>query len=437
MLQSLSNAKPDPESSSIQVGIIGLGTVGTGVAKILLQQTDLLTARTGLSIHLKAIAELDWGKKRNLNLDQVICTTDANKLLNHPEIDIIVETIGGCEAAYAFINKAIEKQKHIVTANKALLATRGRELFKKARAYGVNIYFEASVGGGIPIIKALREGLVANRFETIYGILNGTCNYILSQMDRNGRDFDQALKEAQEQGFAEADPTLDISGKDTAYKLSILASLASSGFVAVNEIFTEGIAGISKSDIDLAKELGYTTRLLAIYRNSPEGLDVRVHPTLIPNSHLLAAVHYESNAVFVKGDFVGETMYYGPGAGQDPTASAVVGDLVDLSRGIATNAFLPYHCAAPDFDRKQTVIPIAQIRSGYFLRFSYPQASAIEPMIGFLTDAGVRVTAKTISDRKNQFAVMTAEVSEATLDDVLKRAQQRHQCACLSKIRSK
>jgi homoserine dehydrogenase len=283
----------------INIGIIGLGTVGTGVARALLQQHDLLKMRSKASFNLKTIAELNWDKERNIDLSGVKCTQDVNEVLFDPDINIIVETIGGYEPAFSFISTALKNGKHVVTANKALIATKGKELFKIARENDVDLLFEASVGGGIPIIKSLRESLIANRIENIYGILNGTSNYILTKMHQEELEFSQALKEAQDQGFAEADPTLDISGGDTAHKLTILASIASNSFVPHNKIFVEGITGITKQDINFAKSLGYTIKLLAIYRTLDDKLDLRVHPTLVNNTHLLSAINNELNAIFV------------------------------------------------------------------------------------------------------------------------------------------
>ena len=353
----------------VHVGIIGLGTVGTGVARILLQQKELLKARSMVTFHLKTIVELDWQKDRGLDLTGVKCTTNVDDLLEDPDINIVVETIGGNEPAFTFIKRALQNRKHVVTANKALIATRGRELFKTAKENGVDLLFEASVGGGIPIIKALREGLIANRIESMYGILNGTCNYILTRMHQDELDFSEALKEAQAKGFAEADPTLDIGGGDSAHKLTILGSIATNSFVSFDKLYVEGITGISKLDINFAKTLGYTIKLLAIYRVFKDGLDLRVHPTLIKDSHLLSAVSNELNAIFVQGDFVGSTMFYGPGAGERPTASAIAGDIVDLSRDLLLKEGEKYcnRTINPSMDVK--LIPIEEVSNRFYLRF--------------------------------------------------------------------
>ena len=304
-------------NQQVNVGIIGLGTVGTGVARVLLQQRELLETRTQVLFNLKAISELDWEKERDIDLSTVKCTTNADELLNDPDIDVIVETIGGFEPAFSFVSKALKNRKHVVTANKALIATRGRELFEIAQENDVKILFEASVGGGIPIIQGLREGLIANNIERIYGILNGTSNYILTKMHKENLEFSEALKGPQENGFAEADPTLDISGGDAAHKLTILSSIASNSFVSFESLYVEGITGITKVDINFAKSLGYTIKLLAVYRVFNGGLDLRVHPTLVENKHLLAAVSNEMNAILVKGDFVGNTMFMALGQVKD------------------------------------------------------------------------------------------------------------------------
>ncbi|MGE5606448.1 MAG: homoserine dehydrogenase, partial [Bacteroidota bacterium] len=351
----------------VNIGILGLGTVGTGVAKILLTQQELLKTRSSLTFKLKSIADVNWNVKRDLNLDGIQCLTDADQIIADPEIDIVVETIGGYEPAFSFICRALRNRKHVVTANKALVATRGRELFKIAKENGVDLLFEASVGGGIPIIKGLREGLIANRFESIYGILNGTSNYILTRMHQEEMEFEEALKEAQAKGFAEADPTLDIGGGDAAHKLTILASLATSGMVDFNSLYVEGITFITKLDINFAKSFGYTIKLLAVFRSLADGLDLRVHPTLIPNTHLLAAVNKELNAVFVKGDFVGNTMFYGPGAGERPTGSAIVSDIVDLSRDLLLKEGEQY-CNRPiDPERGVKIVPLSEIKNRFYL----------------------------------------------------------------------
>ena len=322
------------EQPVINIGIMGVGNIGTGVARILLQERELLACRSGIRFNLKTVVDTDWGREREVDFTGVKMGTDATEIINDPEIDIVIELIGGYEPAFTYVMQALANGKHVITANKALLATKGRELFAQARANGVDILFEASVGGGIPVIMGLREGLIANRILGIYGIVNGTSNYILSRMHQDSMDFAGALREAQARGFAEADPTLDINGVDAAHKLAILASLASGGLVDFGRIPVEGITGVTPLDVNYAKSFGYVIKLLAICRFVGGKADLRVHPTLVPEDHLLAAVNNELNAVFITGDLVGSTMFYGPGAGQNPTASAVVSDLVDLARNL-------------------------------------------------------------------------------------------------------
>ncbi len=411
----------------VNIGIIGLGTVGTGVARVLLEQKELLKTRSTLNFNLKTISELNWDKDRNLDLSGVICTTNVNDILEDPEINIVVETIGGYEPAFTFISKALKNRKHVVTANKALIATRGMELYKIAQENGVDFLFEASVGGGIPIIKGLREGLVANRIENIYGILNGTTNYILTKMHRESLDFAEALKGAQERGFAEANPTLDISGGDAAHKLTILSSIASNSFIPFEKIYVEGITGITKMDISFAQSFGMTIKLLAIYRMCKDGLDLRVHPTLINNSHLLAAVSNELNAIFVKGDFVGNTMFYGPGAGERPTASAIVSDIVDLSRDLLLQEGEKYCNRAISLTQDVQLIPVQDVKSRFYLRFMTKDIPGVLSMIsGVLAEHGISISSmvQLESHEKDNYipiVLLTHEAIEKSMEQALQK----------------
>jgi homoserine dehydrogenase len=415
------------ENRKVNIGIIGLGTVGTGVARILLEQKELLKTRSSLNFNLKTIAELDWSNDRDLDLSQVYCTTNANELLDDPDINIVVETIGGYEPAFSFISKALNNRKHVVTANKALIATKGMELYKIAQENDVDLLFEASVGGGIPIIKGLREGLVANRFESIYGILNGTTNYILTKMHQEGLDFSDALKNAQEKGFAEADPTLDINGGDAAHKLTILGSIASNSFIPFEKIYVEGITRITKLDISFAQSFGMTIKLLAIYRRYKDGVDLRVHPTLISNSHLLAAVSNELNAIFVKGDFVGNTMFYGPGAGERPTASAIVSDIVDLSRDLLLKEGEKYCNRAISLTQNVRFVPIEDIQSRFYLRFMTKDKPGVLSMIsGVLAQYGISISSmvQLESHEKDNYVpivLLTHEALEKSMEQALKK----------------
>lgn len=410
----------------VNIGILGLGTVGTGVAKILLTQQELLKTRTSLTFKLKSIADINWTVKRDLNLDGIQCLTDADQILTDPEIDIVVETIGGYEPAFSYICRALRNRKHVVTANKALIATRGRELFKIAKENGVDLLFEASVGGGIPIIKGLREGLIANKIESIYGILNGTSNYILTRMHQEEMEFAEALKEAQAKGFAEADPTLDVGGGDAAHKLTILASLATSGMVDFDSLYVEGITSITKLDINFAKSFGYTIKLLAVFRALANGLDLRVHPTLIPNSHLLAAVNKELNAVFVKGDFVGNTMFYGPGAGERPTGSAIVSDIVDLSRDLLLKEGERY-CNRPiDPERSVKIVPLSEIKNRFYLRFfTLDKPGVLSKISGVLGQKEISISSMVQletheKDNYVPIVLLTHEASEEAMAEALK-----------------
>jgi homoserine dehydrogenase len=319
----------------INVGLIGFGTVGSGVVKVLREKKAFLSEKIGLEINIKKICDKDIStKRRGVALDKNLLTRDARDIINDPAIDIIVELIGGIHPAKEFILEALNKGKNVITANKALLSQEGKELFGQALGRGKNIYFETSVGAGIPIIKSLREGLVANKFSRIFGIVNGTSNYVLSEMSNNNCSFAQALSQAKLKGFAEKNPTLDIEGIDSAHKLILLTYLGFGKFINIKDIFIEGISHISVSDINYAKELGFAIKLLAIAKKQNQELEARVHPTLIPQGHLLASVNGVFNAIYVTADLAGELLFYGPGAGQLSAVSSVISDLVDLTQDI-------------------------------------------------------------------------------------------------------
>jgi homoserine dehydrogenase len=375
----------------VKIGILGLGVVGTGVAKILLEQGNLLTERTGVQFRLQIAVDLDWERERGLNFEGVITTTDFNELVTDPEIDIIVETIGGVEPAFSLVMRALAAGKHVVTANKALIAIKGKELLEQAQEYGVELLFEASVGGGIPIIKSLKEGLVGNKILSIYGIVNGTSNYILTRMHQEELGFAEALQEAQAKGFAEADPTLDVGGGDAAHKLTILASLASGGFVDFNAIPAEGIAELTTLDINFAKSFGYVIKLLAICRFNGKKIDLRVHPTLVPKEHLLAAVNNELNAIFVTGNYVGDTMFYGPGAGQLPTASAIISDIADLSRDFPRRKKGLQQPINPE--KNVALFSLDEISNRYYLRlFTLDQPGILSKISGVFGKYGISIS---------------------------------------------
>jgi homoserine dehydrogenase len=322
----------------IKVGLIGFGTVGSGVAKILQKNSGLIEKHMGARLILKRIADIDVKTDRGVKLKPGVLTRRAEDVINDPEIEIVMELIGGIEPAKMLILKAIRSQKHIVTANKALLALHGDEIFREAYRSGVDVNFEASVGGGIPLIRSIKEGLVANRIHSIFGILNGTSNYILSKMTDEGGNFREVLKEAQERGYAEADPTFDIEGIDAAHKLAILTRLAFGTPLQFKEIFIGGISEITPLDIQFSREFGYRIKLLAIAKMEKGKIEAHVHPTMIPEGHLLSTVGGVFNAINVKGEAVGPVLFYGQGAGQMATGSAVVSDLVELGRNLLTRA---------------------------------------------------------------------------------------------------
>jgi len=320
----------------VHIGLLGLGTVGAGVVKILQSQRAMLEERAGCRLALAAVADTDLTRAREgLDLRALPMTNDAARVLGDPGVHVVIELVGGLEPARTFILRALAAGKHVVTANKALLAHHGAELYEEARRRGVTLAFEAAVAGGIPLIRAVKEGLAANSILSLAGIVNGTCNYILSKMTDEGIDFSLVLKEAQAQGYAEADPTLDIEGMDSAHKLQILVSLAFRTFIDLKDIHTEGIARVPAADIAYARELGYRIKLLAIAKPADGGVEVRVHPTMIPATSPLAAVSGVFNGVFITGDAVGDLMFYGRGAGQMPTASAVWSDALEIARRIA------------------------------------------------------------------------------------------------------
>ncbi len=319
---------------NINVGIIGFGNIGCGVADALLKKRAYLRSRLGTSVNLLKICDIDLKRKRPLRVKKGILTSDVSEILNNPNIDIVIELIGGMKTARKIIMQALKNKKHVVTANKALLSVYKKSLFKTAQQNNVELRFEASVAGGVPIIKALREGLVANRISSVYGIVNGTCNYILGEMTNEGISFEAALKAAQDKGYAEKRPAMDIEGHDSAHKLAILASLSFGIDVKPNDIYTEGITGISDNDIQYADSWGYLIKLLAIAKKQGKELEVRVHPTLVPKKHPLASVESNFNAIFINTDMLGQALFYGKGAGSVPTASAVICDIIDISRGI-------------------------------------------------------------------------------------------------------
>lgn len=362
----------------INVAIVGYGVVGNGVAKILDTQKDLLKQKSGLNINLKKVYTRNWNKNFTYPIEENRRAKSLEEILDDKDIHIVVELAGGTEFPYNLFLKAIDKNKHIVTANKALLAEKGKDIFTKAEEKNIRIGFEAAVAGGIPIIKALREGLVANEIKKIYGILNGTTNYILTSMDKEGKTFSQALKEAQEKGYAEADPTLDINGTDAAHKISILSSLSFGGFLDFSHVYIEGIEKLDILDIELGKELGYTLKLLAIAKSHDEEVEVRVHPTFLPSDHPLSKVDGVFNAVMIEGDNVGETMFYGRGAGSFPTASAVVSDIISISKSISLGIGKEIEITSMNWKHKDLHLTKAKdFYTRYYIRFTVPDIIGI------------------------------------------------------------
>lgn len=384
----------------INLGLIGFGNVGAGVVKILRDKKTLLAEKIGSEINIKKVCDKDFARKRNVSIDRHLLTRNAQEIINDPKIDIVVELIGGLHPAKEFIMEALKKGKNVVTANKALLAECGQELFALALERGKFIYFEASVGAGIPIIKSLREGLVANNFNSIYGIVNGTSNFVLSRMSANNCTFGEALKEAKAGGFAEKDPTLDIEGVDSAHKLILLAYLCFGRWVKLEDIFIEGISRVSLADVNYAKELGFDIKLLAIAKKEGQDLEVRVHPTLIPKKHLLASVGGVFNAIYVSSDLAGELLFYGPGAGQLSAGSAVVSDIVDLAQDIKAGLFRSTFNIIQDKSVKK-LRKIDDFESRYYIRFmALDRPGVLANISGILAKNGISIASVTQKERR-------------------------------------
>ncbi len=379
---------------AVRVGICGLGTVASGTVNILQRNSSIIRARAGCDIQIVQI-----GARRdnpNCDLSNLTVVRDIFAVAQNPDVDILVELIGGTTVAKDLVLQAIANGKHVVTANKALIANHGDEIFAAAKAQGVTVAFEAAVAGGIPIIKAMREGLAANKIEWLAGIINGTGNFILTEMRDKGRAFDDVLKEAQALGYAEADPTFDVEGIDAAHKLVILASLAFGIPLEIKKVFTEGITRIAPEDVIYAEELGYRIKHLGIARRAATGIELRVHPTLIPEKRLIANVDGVMNAVVVKGDAVGPTLYYGAGAGAEPTGSAVVGDIIDVARTLTAEPEhrVPYLGFGPDHVAEQTILPIEDVETAYYLRMSAQDKPGVLSKIAtILSDSGISIEA--------------------------------------------
>ncbi|MBB5018431.1 homoserine dehydrogenase [Chitinivorax tropicus] len=380
----------------INVGLLGIGTVGGGTATVLKRNAEEISRRAGRAIQLRMVADLNTDRAREVAGEGVEVTNDANQVVCHPDIDIVVELIGGTGIAKDMVLKAIEHGKHVVTANKKLLAEYGNEIFARAQEKGVTVAFEAAVAGGIPIIKALREGLTANRIEWIAGIINGTSNFILTEMREKGSDFADVLQEAQRLGYAEADPTFDIEGHDAAHKLTLMSAIAFGIPVQFSKAYLEGISKLTSQDISYAEQLGYRIKLLGVTKRKANGIELRVHPTLIPEKRLIANVNGVMNAVLAKGDAVGQTMYYGAGAGAEPTASAVVADLVDVTR-LATadpEHRVPHLAFQPNQMADLPILPIEEIETCYYLRLdAADRPGVLADVTRILADAGISIDA--------------------------------------------
>lgn len=416
---------------TINVGLLGCGTVGTGVARLLMESRELIASRLGANLHLKRVADIDVDRDRGIAFEEGVMSTDADAVVNDPDIDIVIEMIGGEGIAKDFILRAIANGKHIITANKALLASHGNELFRAAAQHGVDLYYEASVGGCMPIIKSIREALVGNRILSMVGILNGTCNYILSKITDEGAPFESALAAAQREGYAEADPTLDIEGHDTAHKIAILSALAYGMEINLPDVYVEGISGITPMDIEFAGQFGFRIKLLAISKNRGDRVEVRVHPTMIPFDNLLSNVNGTLNAVTVTGDAVGDILLYGHGAGMMPTASAVIGDAVDLARNILahTKRRVPELSFHIDTIRPIPIVPMKEIVTHYYFRFSaLDQPGVLSTISGILGRHSISLKYVYQKGRKTNGAVplvmLTHQAKEADVRRALDKIEE-------------
>lgn len=405
----------------IYIGLLGCGTVGSGVIKLLQQNEHIITRRAGEEIKIKRVLEKDTAKCLQLGLDPACMVGQIDEILDDEEIQIIVELIGGIEPALDYILKAMRKGKHVVTANKDLIAEHGRILFETATECEVDFYFEASVAGGIPIIYPLKQSLAANRIKEVIGILNGTTNYILTKMTREGRSFVEVLAEAQALGYAEADPTADVGGLDAARKIAILSSIAFNTRVTFSDVYVEGITAITPADIRYASELGYVVKLLAVAKeNHQEQLEIRVHPAFLPATHPLAAVNDVFNAVFVYGDAVGEVMHYGRGAGQLPTASAVLGDVIDIARNIKHGIGARIGCTCYD---ERIILHINQLSAEFYIRMTVTdRPGVLAGIAGVFGNNNVSIASviqKTSSGQCAELILITHKVQEQNLRDSL------------------
>jgi homoserine dehydrogenase len=415
----------------MHVGLLGIGTVGGGTFAVLRRNQEEITRRAGRGIVIRMVADKDLARARKLVGDAAEITDDAYKVVGNPDIDIVIELIGGTKVAKDLTLAAIDNGKHVVTANKALLATHGNEIFLAAQKKGVMVAFEAAVAGGVPIIKALREGLTANRIEWIAGIINGTSNFILSEMREKGSSFKDVLAEAQRLGYAEADPTFDVEGVDAAHKLTIMAAIAYGIPMQFDKAYTEGISKLTKEDIRYAEELGYRIKLLGITRRTPAGIELRVHPTLIPSRRLIANVEGVMNAILVKGDAVGATLYYGAGAGAEPTASAVVADLVDVTRMHTADPEhrVPHLAFQPDRMSDTPILAMEEVETSYYLRLRVlDRPGVLADITRILADMSISIDAmvqKEPSEGEEQVDIimLTHLTQEKNVNSAIKRIE--------------
>ena len=423
----------------VKIGILGLGTVGCGTVSVLARNALEISRRAGREIRIAQASARDLKKKRACPMDGIQLVQDPYEVVRNPEIEVVVELIGGYEPARELVLEAIAHGKHVVTANKALIAMHGNEIFAAAQKKGVMVAFEAAVAGGIPIIKAVREGLAGNRIEWMAGIINGTCNFILTEMRDKGADFADVLKEAQRLGYAETDPTFDVEGIDAAHKLTILAAIAFGIPLKFKQAYTEGISKLTRLDVQYAEKLGYRVKLLGIARRTNGGVELRVHPTLIPERRLIANVDGAMNAVLVKGDAVGPTMFYGAGAGAEPTASAVVADLVDVVRTLTAdpNNRVPHLAFQPDALVDLPILPIEEVETSYYLRLhALDKPGVLAEVTRILADLGISI--ESILQKEPQAGedtvpviILTQRVKEKNMNEAIARIEK------LSSIKAK
>ncbi len=410
------------EKNEVKVGLIGLGTIGTGVYKLFKNSGKIIESKAGCKLTLTKICDIKKERFKKLRIDKKIATTDVKDIIENDEIDIVIELIGGLHPAYDFIIKAMKNKKHIVTANKAMLSKYWQNVIKTADENNVWFFAEGAVGGGIPVIRALEEGLCANRIQQITGILNGTTNYILTKMSKEGKSFSDVLKEAQEKGFAEADPTLDIEGLDAMHKIILLSNIAFSTIITEKDVYVEGIKNTNLLDIKFGEELGFVMKLLAIAEKKQDKINVRVHPAFIPKDKLITSVSYENNAIFIKGDAVGETMFYGKGAGEMPTASAVLSDVMEITKNITARIKRkPYF----SYKEQPEILKIDELKFKYYIRFNViDKAGVLAKISGVLGkhDISIKSVIQKSRNSNNKVPVvfMTYEAKEKNFIKAIK-----------------